>query len=190
MPPIEARLRTLMLTSLGGDGTAYRELLHELSGHLRAYYRRRLTDGGADAEDLTQETLMVIHSRRVSYEPSQPFTAWVFAIARYKLVDHLRRGRVRATMPLEDYEDDLFSTDEQVQAEAARDVEQLLARLPERQREAIRLTKLEGLSVEEAATRTRQSAAATKVGVHRGLKRLRALLPGASSAGETTDADK
>lgn len=175
MPDAESRLRALMLASLAGDAAAYRELLGELTIYLRAYYRRRLVGDGADTEDLTQETLIAVHSRRASYEPSEPLTAWVYAMARYKLVDHLRRARVRATVPLDACEDDLFAVDEQEQAEASRDVEQLLSGLPARQREAIRLTHVEGLSMDEAAGRMGQSAGATKVGVHRGLKRLRAL---------------
>ena len=175
MPHAEVRLKTLMLASLAGDGHAYRHLLRELGGHLRVYYRRRLGDGRPETEDLVQETLMAVHTRRASYDSSQPFTAWAYAMARYKLVDHLRRESVRAAEPLDDH-DELFAMDEHEAASAARDVEQLLAQLPPRQREAIRLTRIEGLSIDEVAQRTGQSASATKVGIHRGLKRLRARL--------------
>ena len=47
--------------------------------------------GAAPAEDLVQETLIAIHSRRATYDPGQPFTAWVYGIARYKLIDEFRR---------------------------------------------------------------------------------------------------
>lgn len=172
---IESRLKAMMLAALDGDGPAYRELLQELTTYFRAYYRRRLIGGGADAEDLIQETLIALHTRRASYDRSQPFTAWAYAMARYKLVDHLRKMRVRAAVPIDGCEE-LFAEDEQSQAEASRDIEQLLSVLPTNQKDAIRLIKLEGLSVDEAAARTGQSASATKVGVHRGMKKLRALL--------------
>jgi len=175
VPHAELRLKTLMLASLSGDGRAYRDLLQELAGHLRVYYRRRLGEGRPETEDLVQETLMAVHSRRSSYDSSQPFTAWVYAMARYKLVDHFRRESVRAAEPIDDRQD-LFAADEYEPAGAARDIEQLLAELPPRQREAIRLTRIDGLSIDEAAQRTGQSASATKVGIHRGLKRLRARL--------------
>lgn len=164
-----------MLASRGGDAAAYRELLRELAVHLRAYYRRRLADGGSDAEDLVQETLIAVNARRASYDPSQPFTPWAYAMARYKLVDHFRKARVRAAEPIDDHDDLFSSIDEHERTAAAHDVEKLLAPLPPRQRDAIRLTHIEGLSIDEAAQRTGQSAAATKVGIHRGLKRLRAL---------------
>ena len=95
----ETRLRALMLASLAGDAKAYRQLLQELSVYLLAYYRRQMSRS-ADAEDLVQETLIAVNTRRVSYDSAQPFTPWVFAIARYRLVDHLRRASVRATISL------------------------------------------------------------------------------------------
>jgi RNA polymerase sigma-70 factor (ECF subfamily) len=160
-----------MLLSLGGDAAAYRTLLAELSARLRAYYHRRLGSHSADAEDLVQETLIAMHERRISFDRAQPVTAWVYAIARYKLIDHLRRRRIRAAVSVDDCAE-LFAPDEVEQAAASRDVAQLLATLPEATGEAIRLTKIEGLSIEEAAERTGKSATATKVSIHRGLARL------------------
>lgn len=171
----EARLQALMLASLEGDAKAYRELLQELSVYLRAYYRRRLPAGGLDVEDLVQETLIAVDSRRASYDATQPFTPWVFAIARYRLVDLLRCARVRAAVPLDDLEN-LFSTGAYEKASAEMDVERMLSLLPGKQRDAIRMTQLQGRSIDEAAQLTGQSQSAIKVGIHRGLKRLRAYL--------------
>lgn len=171
----EARLRALMLASLDGDTKAYRELLQELSVYLRAYYRRRLPAGGFDAEDLVQETLIAVDARRASYDVTQPFTPWVFAIARYRLVDHLRRARVRAATSLDGLED-LFGTEDHEHVATEMDVERMLSMLPAKQRDAIRMTRLEGRSIDEAARLTGQSQSAIKVGIHRGLKRLRAYL--------------
>jgi RNA polymerase sigma-70 factor (ECF subfamily) len=168
----EAELRALMVRSLAGDGVAYATLLRRLNGHLRAYYVRRLGPGrGADAEDLLQETLIAMHARRSTYDATRPFTAWVHAIARYKLIDHFRRTKRRAEDPLEDPEL-LFSSADTNAAEAQIDVEQLLRRLPEKTRRLIRDVKIEGLSTAEAAARHNISESAVKVGVHRGLKSL------------------
>ena len=171
----ETRLRALMLAGLDGDAQAWRKLLQELSVYLRAYYRRRLPQDGADAEDLVQETLIAVNERRESYDVAQPFTPWVFAIARYRLVDHLRRARVRAAASLDGLED-LFGTEDHEQVATEMDVERMLSLLPAKQRDAIRMTRLEGRSIDEAAQLTGQSQSAIKVGIHRGLKRLRAYL--------------
>jgi RNA polymerase sigma factor (sigma-70 family) len=171
VPEAESRLKQLMLLSLGGDAAAYRMLLADLSTRLRAYYRRRLGSASSDAEDLVQETLIAMHERRITFDRTQPLTAWVYAIARYKLIDHLRRRRVHATLSVDDCTE-LFAPDDVEQASASQDVAKLLSKLPEATSEAIRLTKLEGHSIEEAAERTGKSATATKVSIHRGLLRL------------------
>jgi RNA polymerase sigma factor (sigma-70 family) len=168
---VEARLKQLMLLSLGGDAVAYRGLLSELSDRLRAFYRRRLGADCSDSEDLVQDTLIAIHTRRASFDTQQPFTAWAYAMARYKLIDYLRRQRTHAAVPVDDCEE-LFAPDGVDQAAASRDVQQLLAQLPEAAGEAIRLTRIEGLSIEETAERTGRSVSAVKVSIHRGLMRL------------------
>lgn len=173
MSSAEGRFRELMLRGLAGDAQAQGNLLSELAVLLRKFHRRRLGDG-PDVEDLVQETLIAVHTKRATYDCSQPFTAWAYAIARYKLIDHLRRLRPHATVPWEDCEE-LFTHSEPERDMVARDLQRLLAELPERQRRAIQLTRIEGLSVEEAAIRSGQTVAALKVGVHRGLKRLIAL---------------
>ena len=91
-PDVEPRLKALMLLAQAGDGPAWREVLTELSARLTPYFVRRLGAGHAsEAEDLVQETLLAIHKRRMTYDATQPFTAWTYAIARYKLIDVWRR---------------------------------------------------------------------------------------------------
>ncbi len=162
-----------MVAALGGDAAAYRALLAALVPHLRAYFARRL--GHADAEDLVQETLIAIHTKRATYDTALPFTAWLHAIARYKLIDHFRRMKLRRTLPIEEAES-VLADSETESVGARRDVEQLLAKLPEKRRELVRQVKIEGLSTAEAAARGGISESAVKVGVHRALKALSSMI--------------
>jgi RNA polymerase sigma-70 factor (ECF subfamily) len=173
----EERLRDLLVRGQAGDAAAYHTFLKELSTRLRAFFRARLARLPDEVEDLVQETLLAIHNQRHTYDAGQPLTAWVHAIARYKLIDLLRRraGRDALNDPLDDEQDLLASSDSEA-AEARRDLAKLLERLPERQRLPIVHMKLEGLSVAETARRTGMSEAAVKVGVHRALKALAALI--------------
>lgn len=179
---VEVRLREPFLLALDGDTTAYRDVLTALAGHLRAFFRRRLARWPDEVEDLVQDTLLAIHHQRHTYDRAQPLTAWVHAIARYKYIDLLRRrGRADARHDsLDQIEEDghaaLFTTADSAAAEARRDLGQLLAHLPDRQRLPILHTQVEGLSVAETAQRTGLSESAVKVGVHRGLKALAALV--------------
>jgi RNA polymerase sigma-70 factor (ECF subfamily) len=173
MQLIEERLRSLMLQSLAGDAAAYRMFLDELTARLRSYLRRRLRGLPDEVEDLLQELLLAVHNKRHTYDPKQPLTAWVQAIARYKLVDLLRR-RSRSnvlTDPL-DEDDQVFATTANDAAEAQYDVAKLLRGLPDRQRLPILYVKIEGASVTDTAVRTGMSESAVKVGIHRGLKAL------------------
>lgn len=171
----EDRLRALMLKAQGGDEAAYRTLLKELSDRLRAFYRRRLNSIAVEAEDLVQETLIAIHNQRHTYDAARPLTAWCYAIARYKLVDLLRRrGRHESlTDPLDD-SNELLSAEDHDARDAQRDLQQLLDTLPQRQRLAVVHVKIEGRSVAETATLTGMSQSAVKVNVHRALKTLAA----------------
>lgn len=168
-----------MLDGLAGDAASYHAFLKALSAHLRAFLRARLARLPDEVEDLVQETLLAVHNQRHTYDERQPLTAWVYAIARYKLIDFLRRHGKRDALndPL-DGEAAIFAYSDAEAADARRDLGKLLARLPERQRLPIQHMKLEGLSVVEAARLSGMSEAAVKVGVHRGLKALAAMIRG------------
>lgn len=168
----ELRLKTLMLQAQDGDASAWRTLLFQLQRRLSAYFARRLAgEFAAEVDDLVQETLIAMHTRRLTYDANQPFTAWAHAIARYKLIDFWRRRGRRVYVTLDDVANDLWSTPQDA-AEATADVERLLAKLPERQRALIRDVKIEGLSLAEAGARRGMSEGAAKVSLHRALKAL------------------
>ena len=171
----EAELKELMLAGLDGDAIAHRLLLERLAGRLRGFLKSRLARAGrgaSEAEDLVQEALMAIHTRRHTYNREEPLTPWVHAIARYKLIDYLRRSHVaRPELPLENAEH-ILSDDDQIGVESAYDLQRLLGKLSDKMRRAIQCVKLDGLSVAETATRCGMSESAVKVNVHRGLKRM------------------
>jgi RNA polymerase sigma-70 factor (ECF subfamily) len=123
-----------------------------------------------------QEVLIAIHTRRDAYDRSQLFTPWVYAIARYKFVDYLRRTNASIRdAPIEDA-DEITASDDFEGVESAIDLDALLAGLSAKTRQVIRFVKLDGLSAEEAAARTGMSESAVRVSVHRGLKALTLLI--------------
>ncbi|MBL8349237.1 MAG: sigma-70 family RNA polymerase sigma factor [Burkholderiaceae bacterium] len=175
----ESALRPLWLRAQSGDDAAYRQALGLLASRLRAYLKRRLSGLPDEVEDLVQETLLALHLQRGTYDPTLPVSAWAVAIARHKLVDlWRRRGRRDGLHDAIDDVDERLLAAEPDDGGARRDLATLFDALPQAQRQAIVLTRLEGLSVAEAAARTGASASAIKVQVHRGLKRLAALVRG------------
>jgi RNA polymerase sigma-70 factor (ECF subfamily) len=181
----EAELKALMLASLDGDAASHRALLDRLSRRLRAYYKGKLARigrGAAEAEDLVQEAVLAIHLKRHTYDPAEPLTPWVHAIARYKLIDFLRSNKMsRMAVPIDDHQD-LMAADDHASTEGTHDMARLLGRLPQKTRQAIEAVKLEGKSVAETAARYGMSESNVKISIHRGLKAL------ASFIGRDSDA--
>lgn len=175
MTDAEVLLQPLFVHGLNGDVDAYQDFLKRLAAHLRAFLRRRLYGWPDDVEDLVQECLLAVHNQRQTYEADQPLTAWVQAIARYKVID-LLRVRARTSQLHDPWDDarDLFLHSDDLAGQARHDLMVMLKTLPDRQRLPIVHVKLEGLSVVQTARLTGMSESAVKVGIHRGLRALSA----------------
>lgn len=172
----EAQLRHWMVAGLDGDAAAHAQLLKSLVPLLRSFFGRRLRGAADDVEDLVQDTLIAIHTRRATYDRDRPFTAWAYAVARYKMIDHFRRTRQH--VPVDDLEDILMTEGFEDAVSARLDVDRLLEGISPKQARAIRQTKVNGLSIAEAAESAGISEADVKVSVHRGLKALADRLKG------------
>lgn len=156
-----------------GDGVAYRRLLSELAGFIRAVVRSRSALGlaAADVEDVVQETLLAIHLKRGTWDPGQPVAPWVAAIARNKMVDALRRRGRRVEIPVDDFAEILPAPQDEEHL-SPRETEKLLSALKGRQHEIVRAITMDGDEVADVAKRLDMSAGAVRVALHRGLKAL------------------
>ncbi len=167
----EAEWAGLMRAAIAGDEAAYRRLLSALAPWLRAVARRGLAQrgsGGAEAEDIVQETLLAIHLKRHTWDAERPLGPWLRAIARNKLIDSLRRRGGRTEIPIDGLED-FLAADEEKPAVEARDVTPYVDGLPERQREVVRCIITDEISIRETAARLKISEGAVRVALHRGL---------------------
>jgi RNA polymerase sigma factor (sigma-70 family) len=164
-----------MLAAQQGDSIAYRALLVEMQPWLARFFARRLAWSVAD--DLAQETLLAVHAKRHTYDPALSFMSWVAAIAHYKWVDWVRKQKIRGEIELPE----IIPVEAQDSAVHARlNIDRLLAALPPRQAEAIRLVKLEGRSVDEASSASGQSVSLIKVNIHRGMQRMTKIMEAAT----------
>ena len=160
-----------MLRGLGGDAAAHAELLGLLAGYLRGFLARKMGRNAADLEDLVQESLLAIHLKRDTYDTSQPFTSWAFAIARYKLIDWYRRNRIRRTEPIDEAAE-LFAGEDTDEIAVRHDLGKLVSTLPDKQRTLLEDVKISGLTNAEAARKAGISEGAVKVSIHRSLQTL------------------
>jgi len=166
----------LMRAANAGDGAAYRRLLHEMAPALRSSARRGLARAGmpdADAEDIVQETLLAIHLKRHTWDPSAPIGPWITVIARNKLIDALRRRNRQHAVPIDDVID-VLAADEAAPDRGVASADRYVDALPDRQRAVVRAIALEGASIGEAAQKLSMTEGAVRVALHRGLAALSA----------------
>ncbi|MBB5443123.1 MULTISPECIES: sigma-70 family RNA polymerase sigma factor [unclassified Paraburkholderia] len=168
-----------MARAQAGDREAYRRLLQDIAPYLRALAARHIRSD-EDIEDTVQDVLLTVHSVRNTYDPTRPFGPWLVAIANRRIVDGLRRrGRIGSHETLVETDLETFPAAEanlQEEAADARLVREAIEQLPVGQRDAMRMLKLEEMSLQEAAAASGTSVAALKVATHRAMKRLRGLL--------------
>ena len=170
----EAEWAGWMRAGLAGDGEAYRRLLEAVAPVLRAIAHRGLVRAGAgnaDAEDVVQEVLLAIHLKRHTWMRDQPFLPWLNAIARYKLIDVLRRRGRRGEVPIDNLIDVLPDRSEAAEA-SPRELEKLVSRLGGREHDVVSAISLGGAGVRDTAAKLSISEGAVRVALHRGLKRL------------------
>ncbi len=171
-PDLEARLADRMVASQRGDSAAYTKLLSEIAQKARRFIARRISDVDAQ-EDFVQDVLLCVHKARPTYDPGRLFLPWFWAIARRRYVDHLRRFIRTRERSVENFPVDSLHAPQIVDhGERADLLERALQRLPKDQKNAVELTKLQGLSVKTAAQRLNMTENALRVSVHRARKTL------------------
>ncbi|WP_327753148.1 RNA polymerase sigma factor (plasmid) [Sphingobium sp. SJ10-10] len=158
---------------------AFGAALIEQAASLSAY-ARRLTGGGADADDLLQDTMLRCWTARASFAAGTSLAAWTRTVMKNCFLTGRRRARFHADLP-EDARDRMLKVDEtQSLAIWLRDTDWALSELPPHQREAVLLAS-QGVSIEDGAAQLGIAAGTFKSRIARGRTRLRALIEGRST---------
>ena len=164
----------LMRSAISGDSAAYHRLLKAVTPVLRAAAQRGLARAGQpvdQSEDIVQEVLLAVHLKRHTWDANAPFAPWLFAIARNKLIDWLRRRGRRVFVNIDDFADSLPG-DPAPQAPAASELAVQLQSLPARQREVLQSMAVDSSSIKDTAAKFAMSEGAVRVALHRGLASL------------------
>ena len=174
-----------------GDDAAFAELYDAIAPRLLGFLRRSTRDA-AITEDLMQQTFLHIHRARGSFIPGAAVMPWALAIARRLMIDSARRHRLELGLFMYGAADDDRMTCDPTASDAADDlvdarrlgrrVQQRLETLPETQRTAYHLVKLEGLSLKKAAQRLGTSVTAVPLRTPRACQAVRAVLREAGGA--------
>src|ERR1041384_1127766 len=168
----------LMRSAIAGDSAAYHRLLRAVTPVLRAAARRGLARAGQpvdQSEDIVQDILLAVHLKRHTWDVTAPFAPWLFAIARNKLIDALRRRGRRVFVDIDDFAETLAGEPAE-ETLPAREVAAHLNTLPDRQRDVLQSIAVDSASIRQTAEKLSISEGAVRVALHRGLASLTAKL--------------
>jgi len=178
--PREAKLddsldwEALLSAANRGDGRAFARFLTLITPAIRSVVRARGRALPPDQhEDIVQEVLLAIHLKRHTWQDGTPVRPWLYAVARYKVVDAFRRRGAQLHLPIEDFADVLPG--DSAEPMAVRDAAVLLGQIDPRSAALVRAIALDGDSAEDAGARLGLSAGAARVALHRAMKRLTAI---------------
>ncbi|MGO4561137.1 sigma-70 family RNA polymerase sigma factor [Rhizobiales bacterium 3FA27D7] len=163
----ETELARLMRAATAGNENAYAEFLQRAAAIVRGFARRKIVQGGVDPEDVVQETLLAIHLKRHTWRQDAPILPWIYAIARYKLVDAFRRRGRHIEVAIEDFAEMLAEPEQDTVSE--RDIGRALDGLSAGQRSVVSSISVDGNSIGETAAKLGMSETAVRVALHRGL---------------------
>ncbi|MFK0692441.1 sigma-70 family RNA polymerase sigma factor [Mesorhizobium sp. IMUNJ 23033] len=163
----EAELSRLLKAAIAGDERAYADFLHRTAALVRGFARRKIVQGGVDPEDVVQETLLAIHVKRHTWRDDAPVLPWVYAIARFKLIDAFRRRGRRVEIEIDEIAETFAEPETETVSE--RDINRVLDSLPPAQRSVVSAVSVEGRSIGETAAKFGITETAVRVSLHRGL---------------------
>lgn len=169
----------LLLAANAGDGQAYARFLHAVTPVIRGIVRARGRSFPPDQhEDIVQDVLLGLHLKRHTWRPDHPVRPWVYAIARYKVIDAFRRRGTSIHLPIEDFTDvleALADADPLTARDDKREVERLIGHLDPRSAEIVRAVELHEESQAAVGERLQMTPANLRVTLHRAMKKLAAI---------------
>ncbi|QYZ68870.1 sigma-70 family RNA polymerase sigma factor [Neotabrizicola shimadae] len=174
----ETEWASLFRAANAGDALAYQRLLRAITPVLRGIVRARGRTLDADTqEDIVQDVLIAIHTKRQTWDPAAPLLPWLYAITRHKVVDAFRRRGARIHLPIEDFSDAL-EADPAPDPTAVRDSNVLIGQLEPRAAEIVRAVSLAGETPAEVGARLSMTEGAVRVALHRAIRRMADLARG------------
>lgn len=171
----EQQWKELLIASSTGNTLAYEDLLRQISKYLQ-YFCGKYLHNDSQAEDCVQECLLAIHKAKHTFNPSKPFGPWFFTIVRHKIIDQYRKNKRLSTHEIQDPDYLEFSATASASIDMSIDLEKLLSQISASYVAAFRLCKLEGKSIQQAASELNIGESAVKQRVRRATKALKKLI--------------
>jgi RNA polymerase sigma-70 factor (ECF subfamily) len=165
-------LQELFKAALAGDQKKYSEFLHIISKILRSFVRKRIALN--DAEDVVQEILISIHKARHTYDGIRSIMPWIFAIARFRISDYLRKTYSNVRFENCDFKELCeILPDVTILGRGDEYIDEILKNTPSREKTILTMMYIEERSVKEVAANLKMTESAVKVAAHRAVKKIK-----------------
>ncbi|MEW6210855.1 MAG: RNA polymerase sigma factor SigZ [Acidobacteriota bacterium] len=148
---------------------ATERIWQDYHNQLLSFIRRRVRDTDM-AEDILQDVFVKIHSRLDTLAQSERVQNWLYRIARNAVIDHYRTRKEMEPLP---YDLPQTEPDDETWRELERCVAPMIEMLPDRYRDAVMMSEIEGLPLKEVAARLKLSLPGAKSRVQRGRQMLK-----------------
>ena len=145
----------------------------QLHNDLKRFIFKRVHDEDI-TNDIIQEVFLKAHQKISSLKEKEKLASWIYTITRNTITDHFRIKK-NSTFQDETSTDETSSSESYKTSELASCAQHFIEALPEKYREAIRLTEIENVSQKELAARLNISYSGAKTRVQRGREKLKEL---------------
>jgi RNA polymerase sigma-70 factor, ECF subfamily len=179
-PPPEATGDADLIRAIAeGDRAAFVLLFERYAGRIKGFMIRSGA-GAGDADEIAQDVMVAIWRRAGTFDPERAAAStWIFAIARHRRIDLIRRAGRAGPDPL----DPLFQPEAEPDAfhvldaaERENRLREALAALPPEQRAVLVAAFYEGLSHAEIAAREGLPLGTVKSRIRLAFRRLSGIL--------------
>lgn len=173
----DEEVANLMRAASAGDSNAYQNFFKAILPMLTNMIRTMTPNWTPDLrEDVIQEILTSIHAKRHTWRPDKPILPWIYAVARYRVIDQVRKEKRSSNVEANSDAIEALAHPRNHQQELAHDLEQGIRTLNPQTEAVVRAMGIEGKDAKQTASELGISENAARIAFHRGLKKLRAFL--------------
>jgi RNA polymerase sigma-70 factor (ECF subfamily) len=162
---------------IAGSEIAFNKIVQKYQNKIY-WHARRLLGNHMDADEVTQEVLIVLYNKLHTFNFQSSLFTWIFRIVSTRSLNHIRKGKVKKIFFFEDEDEDKVFRDNQdivhdlENKEKIEKLDKVMNKLAAKQREVFILRNFEGLSYEEIAKITGRSVGGLKANYFHAIKKV------------------
>lgn len=172
--------KKLVSEFLAGNETAFNKLVRKYQQRIY-WHARRMTNNHVDADEVTQEVLIAMYKKLRNFKFDSSLYTWIYKITSTRSLNLLKKKKIKNFFSIEDSEVLGLSSDKNIvksydEKEELEKLEEVLNKLPVKQREVFSLRHFDELTYDEIAQITGRSVGGLKANYFHALKKVTELM--------------